>query len=878
MTSPASGWRIVFLVFIAKCVSLCDGRDTTPSRVVDEERFYSADEIDVDLIPQKAEEVAARSQRPELLERQSEERMSETVPLNSQGVLGSSESDDVHLLLITCNQSFVPFSYPTTHIGGPILSLTESTSLNVWCLLSESWAPDSNGTACHELLQEAAIHTTSPVRLVKAKALSTNYRHHFHGVVASACGLHHAIGDSPWSFITSLLRPAGLVQVTTLGTVPQRLPETRAVFNTLVQAYESSSPDLSHTSRIQIAEAVLSVFGHHLTSDYPNQLHKTAQDTLLHAPLHLAQLSLDELFNQAHCAGLIPVSVENEGQYHLSISPEVTAESTILKATQQLPWEQRVSLADMMQGSISSHTLHARVAPPSSRKCPPNEPESSHNVKTLEQELAADYPMYPAKLQRNNSAGLVSAFPLAELDHNVWGGELELSAESLRVLAVGSSCMDFATSVALQLMLAVGTSHSFKKSSVVLLDDDHSGKSRELVESRIQTLGLTNLQVISKGSPEGIAALRLQYHFVHVGELLAEDAANTLQLARKLATHGVGLFMRGIVRQQWRAELHKALHILSRVTPMQEGKDRLQVAAELLTHMSQDHIDSKRYASINTAATLAQATSGNRGGMNVSQVYNVARQAGLQVAAFRDQFLYESSLASLEAALTSANATYVLDILATAPRALLLTLGELLNPDGIAQHSIYLIPDTATWRDLTTHWEMEAIPLAMPAIKPGELATALESLTSRARVTCHSQGMNGTLVLPELSGQILKHLDGHRSVGTIYRLFKAQLPKASFELFREQFSALVHTLYSCNSLYLTYGQSKYQNLYDSGLGGASRKQNHGSTCNSKRCKLRRQKAEQARQVEDFAWRQELVLNMGLHLMNVDGYQKGTQVL
>ena len=118
-------------------------------------------------------------------------------------------------------------------------------------------------------------------------------------------------------------------------------------------------------------------------------------------------------------------------------------------------------------------------------------------------------------------------------------------------------------------------------------------------------------------------------------------------------------------------------------------------------------------------------------------------------------------------------------------------------------------------------------------------------------------------------------------MGTIYKLVKAQLPQAGSQLFRQQFNDMLQSFYMCNTMYLTYGRSKYAGLYKVSRSAPMRKnarERHGDACVTKRCKLRKQKEEQAKKVEDFAWRQKLVLEMGLNLMNIDGYQKGNTII
>jgi len=194
-------------------------------------------------------------------------------------------------------------------------------------------------------------------------------------------------------------------------------------------------------------------------------------------------------------------------------------------------------------------------------------------------------------------------------------------------------------------------------------------------------------------------------------------------------------------------------------------------------------------------------------------------------------------------------------------------------------HYVQLSPPGAG--SMKDTWRMEAVPLPMPTVKASDLARSLEGVNGKVQITCHAQGLNGTMVLPELAGRILKFVDGHRSVGTIYKLVKAQLPQAGSQLFRQQFNDMLQSFYMCNTMYLTYGRSKYAGLYKVSRSAPMRKnarERHGDACVTKRCKLRKQKEEQAKKVEDFAWRQKLVLEMGLNLMNIDGYQKGNTII
>lgn len=891
MKTPAT----LLLAFLAHCIAASHERRTGTTGFQGQGRTYSEDEIDTLTMPsagvpqqrseaQRADPAHNDGDEVQIPETFSSRKDQSDGPTPSQALLvnvvegspavsteetlANAPEGGQNLLVMACNQSFVPFSYPATEIRAEITRRVNTNNLTLWCLVSSLWAADVNGTTCGQILQHADVHPSS-VRLVTETDLKGSHQGHFDAVVASACAVHHAISSAPFKFIASLVKPEGLVQLSVLNHARRRIPETRSVLSILQQLAEKSEVEV-------VKQAVLNSFSHQHSVDYPEQLNSAATDTILHARFHVQELSLSDLFWETECVGLTPVSLENEHDYQL---PDfAAADSSVLQVVELLSWKSKAVLGELLQGAAQAHTLVAQLATPAAGQCAgPDGPISVSELKAAQQELRLIFPTFPADLHRNSSANLVSGFALAEIDHHVWGGNMNLSEEPLRVLAMGVSCIDFAVSIALQLMMAVGSAQ--RSSSVLLLDDDLSGRSREFVEKRIQTLGLTNLQIVAQHSPEGVAALERQYDFVQLGEVVHEDALSSLQAATKLASAGVGILVQGQVQQRWRSELQTGLQTMSTASPL-ESQAGVQAAARLLGYISGGHRHASRLASLTTEASIAQATVSSQSGMVVSEIFNLAESAGLQVVGFRDQFLYENTLNVLESNLSAANATAMIRVLQKAPMQLLLALGELLNPDGIACHSVHLIPVGKFQPNLNQNWEMEAVPIAMPLINPGDLSTALEALNGRAaRVTCHSQGMNGTMVLPELSGQILKYVDGHRTVATIQRLVKTQFPVASSALFRQQFNSMLQTFHSCNSMYLTYDRKKYGSLYSSISQSSKRRgQPHGDACVTKRCRLRKQREEQAKQVEDFAWRQELILNMGLHLMNVEGYQKGTTVI
>jgi hypothetical protein len=470
----------------------------------------------------------------------------------------------------------------------------------------------------------------------------------------------------------------------------------------------------------------------------------SAIQTLLHAPMQIDEMTIDTAFKRSHCAGLVPVSLDAEQQYQFSdTAPALDGvseeESQLLKASEKLPWESQAVLGELIRGTAKHHTLYARPARQKRQQCTDSDASVPvSELKASQTDLAVAFPTFPATMTPNASTAFVTAYALAELDHNVFRGELELGDQPVTVLAMGGGAADFAVSIALQLSLALGADQASTMSSVLWLDDDVSGSRRALAQQQSDSLGLANFEITDKHSEAGEAALARQYSYVHLGEIEADTAAETLQWARKAAIMGVGLHAYSAVRQDSRVELQRALSILSNVVSMTDSKQVVHAAANLLQHVHPGHRHAARYGALNTGGAIAQATVPAYSALDVSAIYKLAEQAGFGVAAFRDQVLYSSALTTLTDALSESNSTNVAELIHKAPASESLALGELMRSSGIPVHYVQL--STHGSGPLNDNWRMEAVPLPMPTVKTSDLAQSLEGVNGKVQITCHAQG------------------------------------------------------------------------------------------------------------------------------------------
>ena len=245
----------------------------------------------------------------------------------------------------------------------------------------------------------------------------------------------------------------------------------------------------------------------------------------------------------------------------------------------------------------------------------------------------------------------------------------------------------------------------------------------------------------------------------------------------------------------------------------------------------------------------------------------------------RDEFLYTSGVRRLEDALFHANDTVGAHQIHNASLLQQLQLGELLSPSGVATHTLFVVPATRATVSLKESYQMDVVPVPMATMNAAQLAKALEGTQGIMGVTCRGQGINASLALPRLAQYFLKYIDGHRSLGDIFRMSRAEIAELDSALFKQEFDAMYATFHACNNMYLTYNRPKYMNLYwvekpKKHKGKAS----NPSSCRTKRCRLKQQKQESSQAEEDFGWKQKVMLDLGLHLRNEDGYVKGSLVL
>ena len=124
------------------------------------------------------------------------------------------------------------------------------------------------------------------------------------------------------------------------------------------------------------------------------------------------------------------------------------------------------------------------------------------------------------------------------------------------------------------------------------------------------------------------------------------------------------------------------------------------------------------------------------------------------------------------------------------------------------------------------------------------------------------------------AGTFMKFIDGHRPVGDIFRMSRKSLGGLDSDLFTNQFNSMFHAFHACNNMYLTYNRPKYKELYYSVGRKMKPVTKKIGECTTKRCKLKHQQQELASAVDDYKWKQASLLELGLHIQNLDGYTKG----
>merc|ERR1712118_632030 len=80
-------------------------------------------------------------------------------------------------------------------------------------------------------------------------------------------------------------------------------------------------------------------------------------------------------------------------------------------------------------------------------------------------------PLRPAHAENNITDSIIAAAPLAELDHHLYEGTLEVgdAPAPMRILSIGGPEADFAVSMGTQLQTVLGDTAG-ERSEVVLLD------------------------------------------------------------------------------------------------------------------------------------------------------------------------------------------------------------------------------------------------------------------------------------------------------------------------------------------------------------------------------------------------------------------------
>jgi len=267
--------------------------------------------------------------------------------------------------------------------------------------------------------------------------------------------------------------------------------------------------------------------------------------------------------------------------------------------------------------------------------------------------------------------------------------------------------------------------------------------------------------------------------------------------------------------------------------------------------------------------------------MSISELVALCEDAGLELRGVHDEFLYHAGLLRLQDALITANDSEGAELLLNTTLLQRLQLGEVLNPDGVASHSLFLAPQGAAMgglpRSLGEGYQMDAVPVPMPLMSTSELAEALQGLTGGAGITCRGQGTNASLALPSLSAAMVRFIDGHRSVGDIFRMARKTLQALDSALFTRQFGLMFHAFHSCNNMYLTYNRQKYKSLYHTVKRTKHSRRPLKGACTTKRCKAKQQREAAAEAEEDYRGKQIALLQMGLYIQNRDGYTKGVNI-
>jgi SAM-dependent methyltransferase len=401
--------------------------------------------------------------------------------------------------------------------------------------------------------------------------------------------------------------------------------------------------------------------------------------------------------------------------------------------------------------------------------------------------VAAQYEVlpYPARDPRDEARRLIVGSPsfLAEIEHYLFAGRIPRD-RPFRALIAGGGTGDAA------IMLAQQTKDAGLIAELTYLDQ--STASRRIAEARAASRGLDHLRFVT-GSLLELDTLGLgPFDYIDscgVLHHLADPAAGLNSLAAALAPDGgMGLMLYGEVGRSGVYEIQEVLRaIAGDGTPA----ERVALARKLTAELPSGHwlkINPALSQDRDDAALFDLLLHARDRPYSVGDIAALLESAALRLVSFIEPDSYDPDFYLKDPALSRRLAG-----LAAIDRA---RIAELIA-GNLPRHVFYC-----------THAANESEPAslgkagmdAIPVLRDIDGAGLADQLGKDRRIVGSKDGIDRQLVLPPLTGPILREIDGKRSLREIHaRLSEQHLDERAF---LAAFAALYRPLHGINWLLL----------------------------------------------------------------------------
>lgn len=397
---------------------------------------------------------------------------------------------------------------------------------------------------------------------------------------------------------------------------------------------------------------------------------------------------------------------------------------------------------------------------------------------------------YPPRDPRDEAKRLVIGSPshLAELDHHVFGGRLDL-AQPFRALIAGGGTGDAAIMLAQQL-----TDAKAAQAEIVYLD--WSKASRAVAEARANARGLTNLRFVT-GSLLELDALNLgAFDYIDccgVLHHLDDPAAGLAALTRALKPDGgMGLMLYGALGRIGVYHVQALLRSLN--VSGEPPAARVAIARKLLGQLPatnwlkrnpfvSDHLvegDSGLHDLLLHARDRAY---------DVAEIASLTGQAGLRIATFIPPARYEPS-----SYLSDATLLKRIEGLSAIERA---AFAERLA-GNMKTHAFYAV------RTSNPVAPPRPEPAAIPVWFDADPEPLRKALKPGGVLTLSVEGVSVRFPLPRLATVIAAAIDGRRTLDEVRAIAAAKAGALDWPAFLAQFEPLYAALHGSGKLFLRH--------------------------------------------------------------------------